>query len=449
MEGQKKFAWLRSCRLGTLLGLLLAGGLLLYGLCLFLSYRAADIFNIVVEHRRLFPGTVTVGRLTATPLGRVEFEKLVWVSPEGVLLADIPRGEFQVKPLDIITQHVGSRSVTHLKVEGAYLHLIFDENMQLTGFRPPDKAPEEKKKREPGLGIVGLKSERPFKCLVEFKGGTIEAEAPGNKKTSPRRHFTIGHADLRAEVDTRGKTQLNLTAGQFTGTVDAGAFYLTGNLDFAPEVPAYDLYMKLRECNFNSLDVGMKLDDLASVEGRLTGELPRPIFDGTLTFAELHIPALEFTEVTGECHYEAGRFTARQVGAKIFGGTVEAKGYFDLEEKAWGMELHGEGLKGGAAAHSNSLKCRVELNLTMEENKARKLRHLAGDFHSGPGSYRMVPFSGISGKFERRDKTITFRDVVISMAAGDIVTDAFSIEKGKLTLGPIYLQEGEERLRVR
>ena len=186
MEGQKKFAWLRSCRLGTLLGLLLAGGLLLYGLCLFLSYRAADIFNIVVEHRQLFPGTVTVGRLTATPLGRVEFEKLVWVSPEGVLLADIPRGEFQVKPLDIITQHVGSRSVTHLKVEGAYLHLIFDENMQLTGFRPPDKAPEEKKKREPGLGIVGLKSERPFKCLVEFKGGTIEAEAPGNKKTSPR-----------------------------------------------------------------------------------------------------------------------------------------------------------------------------------------------------------------------------------------------------------------------
>lgn len=38
----------------------------LYGLCFYMSYKAADIFNQVVAERQLFPGTVTVERLTAT-----------------------------------------------------------------------------------------------------------------------------------------------------------------------------------------------------------------------------------------------------------------------------------------------------------------------------------------------------------------------------------------------
>lgn len=443
----KKFWQIPKARWAA--GLLLLLPVLLYGFLVFLSYRAADIFNYVVEHRQLFPGTVTVGRLSATPLGKVSFEELSWVSPEGVLLADVPSGEFQVKPLDVVLRHLGSRSVTYLRLEGAYLHLIFDENMELTGFRPTGEVRKEGRKKEPGLDIIGAKSERPFKCLVEFKGGTIVAEAPGNKTTSPRRHFTIGHGDLRAEVNTRGKTHLNLTAGQFSGTVEAGAFYLTGELDFAPEVPTYDFYLKLTDCNPNSLDVGMKLDDFASVEGRLTGELPRPIFDGKLTFEKLHIPALEFTEVVGDCHYEAGIFNARKVGAKVFGGTVEAEGFFDLEEKAWGMMLHGEGLKGGVAAHNRSLQCRVALNLEMEENKLRHIKHVRGDFRSGAGSYHLVPFNSISGSFEQEGKAINFKDVVISMAAGDITTDAFQIEKGKLTLGPIYLRDESGVLRIR
>lgn len=46
----------------------------LYGLCFYMSYKAADIFNQVVTKRQLFPGTVTVERLTATPGGTVSFE---------------------------------------------------------------------------------------------------------------------------------------------------------------------------------------------------------------------------------------------------------------------------------------------------------------------------------------------------------------------------------------
>lgn len=50
----------------------------LYGLCFYMSYKAADIFNQVVAERQLFPGTVTVERLTATPGGTVSFEVRAW-----------------------------------------------------------------------------------------------------------------------------------------------------------------------------------------------------------------------------------------------------------------------------------------------------------------------------------------------------------------------------------
>lgn len=39
----------------------LIAAVVLYGLCFYMSYKAADIFNQVVAERQLFPGTVTVG----------------------------------------------------------------------------------------------------------------------------------------------------------------------------------------------------------------------------------------------------------------------------------------------------------------------------------------------------------------------------------------------------
>ena len=108
---------------------LLALALLVYGLLVFLSYRAADIFNIVLENRHLFPGQVTVERLSATPWGKVSFENLVWKAEDGRLLADIPKGSFRVKPLDVLTQNISSRSLQELQAERAYLHLILNERI--------------------------------------------------------------------------------------------------------------------------------------------------------------------------------------------------------------------------------------------------------------------------------------------------------------------------------
>ena len=95
---------------------------------------------------------------------------------------------------------------------------------------------------------------------------------------------------MRAEVNTRGKTSIKLAAGQFTGTVEAQSIQLNGTLDFTPATPVYDLHISLRGCNPNSLDVGMKLDDLADATAHITGQLPKPVLDGVLMFPKLHMP---------------------------------------------------------------------------------------------------------------------------------------------------------------
>lgn len=101
--------------------------------------------------------------------------------------------------------------------------------------------------------------------------------------------------------------------------------------------------------------------------------------------------------------------------------------------------MTGSQLKGGIAAHDLFLRCNVDLNLHMEENKTTGTKAIYGDFQSGPGRYHQLPFRGISGSFAQDGKTLNFRDVVISMFFGDVSTDAFSIVNGKVKIGSINI----------
>lgn len=402
----------------------------LYGFCLFLSYKAADIFNIVVAERQLFPGTVTVERLTATPGGSVSFENLLWQDEEGETLAQIPEGSFRVKLSDILTRHIGTQSLEDVTLEEPYIHLIFNDKMELQHMK---KAKDGSGSRPDDLiSITGPKSNRPFNCRVTLHHAVIEAE-------SPQRHFKIGDVEFTSHVHTKGKTDIDLRAGHFTGTVEAGALRIRGSLDFKPDVPQYNLSLLLSDCNPRSLGAGLDVDDPATVSADIRGPLAAPVIDGTLKMDKLDITALVFTDIVGQVHYEKGILDVQDVTAKVFGGSMEGRGSVNLDERAYTADMIGKDLKGGIAAHDLFMKCNVDLKLHMDENKTAGTKHIYGDFHSGPGRYHSLPFRGISGSFAQDGKTLTFRDVVISMFFGDVSTDAFTIVNGKVHLGPINI----------
>ena len=409
-----------------------------YGMCVFLSYKAAEIFNKTVAERELFPGTVTVERLSATPLGQVSFEELKWKDENGNLMVDIPDGSFRVNPWDVVWRRIGTTTVTDLTIDQAYIHLVFNEDMELQNVKKllnkNDTGKKDKTKKDKTLQITGLKGNKKFICHVTINDSTIEAEAPG-------RHFTINQVNLKSDINTGGMTKFDLSAGQFTGTVDAEGLTLGGSINFAKDIPEYDLALVIKNCNPKSLDVGLDIDDKASAYADITGSLPRPVIEGTLTMDKLDITALNFTNLKGKFHYEGGKLDAKDVTASIFGGSVEASGHFDLDGKSYQADLKGQRLKGGVAAHDLFLRCSVTLDLHMGEDKKLGTKEIYGTFYSGPGRYHILSFKKISGSFEQDGKTLLFKDVLISMAMGDVTTDAFSIVNGKVHLGPIYLEK--------
>ena len=183
-----------------LLGLLILAAAL-YGLCFYMSYKAADIFNRTVAERQLFPGTVTVERLTATPGGTVSFENLLWVAPDGSTLAQIPDGQFTVKIRDILTGRIGTGTIETVTLNQAYLHLIFNDKMELQHIK--SNPGDSEKKGQKVIELTGPKGNRPFNCRVVLRHSTIEAE-------SPDRHFTIEDVDLDADIHTKGLSLIHI-----------------------------------------------------------------------------------------------------------------------------------------------------------------------------------------------------------------------------------------------
>lgn len=407
----------------------------LYSVLFYASYKAADILTVTIAKRQLFPGVMTIGRIHANPAGQVYFEDLLWTDKDGNTLVRIPRGQFSVKLTDILTRHIGTHTIEELKIDGAYIHLVFNDKMELENVKMP-KDDEDDKNKDPRkkIKLTGPKGNRTFDCHVELTNSTVEAD-------SPTRHFVIGDVNFIADVHTKGKSKVDLRAGHFYGTVEAQSLRLRGTLDFKDEIPDCNMSLLVSGCNPRSLDAGVDIDDPATISADITGPLDAPVIDGILKMDRLDITALVFTNVESQLHYENGVITVPNLTAEVFGGDLTANGKVDIDNKSYSIDMQGKKLQGGIAAHDLFLRCDVDLNLHMDEERdgEERIRHIYGDFRAGKGKYHALPFRGISGSFSQDGKDLNFRNVVISMFFGDVSTDAFSIVHGKLHIGKIKI----------
>lgn len=425
--------WLRTHRTGAVraLGIVCAAAALFFACCWYLSFRAAEVFSRVAAERDLFPGTVTVEQIYADPLGRVEAKGVRWTGGDGTLLADVPQVKFRVKPWDVVTGRVGTMSVTDIAMDKAYVHLFFDERMRPLYVKPGREA-RRAEGRDP-VRLTGPLGNHLFRCRVTLRDSTVEAETPD-------RHFRMEHVNLRLLADTERRMEVDLLAGPFSGTVSADRLALHGAVDFTDRRPSCDMALSIAGCRPSSLGAGVDIDDPVSADARVSGRIARPVIEGTLSIPVLDLPALHFTEVSGDFRYEDGTLAVTGVKGGVYGGTVEGSGRFDLDRKSYEADLKGHRLRGGAAAKDLGLRCEVELDLHMRGGGGAA-QEAYGSFVSGAGKYHLLPFDRIAGTFDKSGGTIVFRDVVISIAMGDVRTDAFSIGDGRLRLGPVYLED--------
>ena len=406
---------------------MVAGVISFYTFCWFLSLGAAQIFNAVAEHRQLFPGRVEVEEISANFLGRVSFKNLVWTREDGTLLAKIPEGSFRLRLWDVVTRNIGTKTLAEAELTDAYVHLFLNDDL-----RPVDLKKSEADKKGNPIRIRGANANRHFDCVMRLNNCEIEVDTPD-------RHFSVEHVHAGIRMNTKKELRLDFAAGPFTGSCAAKELRLNGTLEMDTPEPQFEMIIFIGDCKPSSLGVGVDIANPVTLNARIFGPLEEPMMDGDLFAEKLELPGITFQNVKGDIAYRDGILKAAPVTAMAFKGNVEADGTFDLDEKTYVAHIKGHNLDGGTAAKDSKLSVNVELDLTISGTKQGQI--IDGSFYSGEGRYSILPFKKITGSFERQGGVLGFKDVVISLALGDVTTDAFYIRKGRVELGPIYLTD--------
>lgn len=422
------------------LGIVFAVIVGLFAVAYALSLQAAAIFNMIAARQHFLEGTITVRRLTATPLGHVHFEDLVWTLDESGTKVTVPDGHFHVKPLDLIMRRPSTSTITNVELNGASIELSFDNKMHIRGFHmvEPKKEKKGKGKKKPNFD-------------VKVKNLDVDLILNHCRVTAYYKERVHTFKDVNAAIhyDSKDRIDIDFSTGELGGTLEGGGVDIQGSVDLKPAVSTYDLNLGIRELNPSSLGTGLNIHETVTASAAVTGKLPEPIIIGQLYMKNLNLPGLKFTNVRGDFKYKDGYIGAQNVTADVFGGTCDASGGFNIDTKAYDVYVKGHDLHSEDAAGVPFFRTLVQLDLTMSCNGDNQSTVTYGTFTSGKGIYALVKFDSISGAFSNQYKRLKFDDVTIKSVSGDIVAPQFELLDGKLHMGDLYyVSENGTRTKI-
>ena len=444
--------------------------LVILGLLQFARRGAAFIFNREMEKQTMLRGTITVESLMAHITGDVNFENLVWREPDGDLILQVPEGSFRVRLWDVIVQNFKATSIQHLTLKNAVISVSFNENMQVdflnqqqgklslpetaTKKKAEKNTKQKKQQKEKPVSEQDLEQEwiedhdfvydddgvnfdlggRRLRTVIVFEDCRLEARYR-------KRHYVLNNVNMKLGLDTTGKSHIDLSTGKFGGTMQGGGMSIYGIIDFRTATPGLDIDVSLRDVDPSSLGFGMNVHDNMTVVVRMEGPATGPRGRGTVKMKELHIPALNFSDVIGDVSYADGLFRFSDVNAKVFGGELRARGDYNIDTRTYHIYGKGSQLQSMRALNDLSFSCLVDMNLTVQCNGNPRNILAYGDFKSGKGHYSFLPFNSLEGRFTNRFRELHIYDAVIDTPFGRVSTDAFSIINSKLRLGKIILTD--------
>lgn len=423
----------------AVLGVLLALFCLILLLAKLASFGAARIFNYAAARQDMLRGTITVESITANIHGGVTFENLAWDDPEGNPILRVPSGSFKVNPWDVISKHLVSTTLEEITLNRPAFAVRFDEDMNVDFVKREEK---EKKESPPSEKTLEDKVKnfnrrgKPLHFKLTIHDGRVQA-------FYRQRHYIMNHVSMTGTVNTRGQTKLSLTTGPFGGTAVGDGVELHAEIDFKEKNLPTMIEFTANGVDPASLGLGDDIHDKMTLTAQGSGPLARMEADGTVTMKELHIPALDFRNVKGDVHYSSGEVTFSDVTARVYGGTVTARGNYNIDSRAYDIYLQGEDLDSRIPSNEPRFYCLVKLDGEIHCDGNQKHLIAFGRFFSGPGFYMLVPFKGITGTFNNRWRAVDFYDVSIDTSFGIIHTDAFHIIDGRLHLGTIELVDKE------
>lgn len=406
---------------------------------------AALIFNREVTRQDLLRGTITVEKLGAHINGDVFFENLVWRDPQGEVILSAPEGGLHVRPWDIVTRRFKSTTVQEIHLKDAAISVRFNEDMQVDFINPrsgagltadaPKEHPALKEQLDDQLKNFN-RDGRKLRLKLILENSRLEARYR-------KRHYILNEANLELDINTSDKAKIVFNSGKFGGTMVGTGMTIDGEADFKADPPQIDMDIAVRDVDPSSLGLGMNVHDKMTLVAKALGPVTRPVATGTVRMKELHIPALDFTEVEGDISYEDSMLKFSDVNAKVYRGKLVARGNYDMDTRKYNIYGKASGLDSRIALNDLRFTCLVDLNIIIRSDGNPRNTLTYGDFRSGEGRYALIPFKSLEGRFSNQHKELDFYDVIIDTPFGKITTDAFHIKNGRVHLGTIDLTDNQ------
>ena len=400
------------------------------------SRHAAELFNYFMAKQHVLTGTVTAEELSADIWGNVYFKNLAWDSPAKERLLTVPEGRIKIKPSDIVLRIAGIDTVQEVELNGAYVHLGFDDKMRLDVLQHKKKA-ENILLDEVPLDKRHLQLEGRLPDIKLILHNTLlSAEYK-------KRRFVLHNVEGTAQIKKHEQLELHLSAGRYGGSIAGKGLNIDGTCELIGKQKV-NVNLGLYEVIPDSL--GLKnVKDAMTINGQMTGSIKSPLIDGALSMKELHIGDLYFTNVSGSYHYANGLINFKDVTGSIFGGTFEAVGLYHFDNHHYKIDVHGKNLMASLAAKSSKISTNVDLKISFR-NLGRHGNNLVyGSFASGRGTFMLMPFQGLRGSFSDQGGELAFNNVEVQTKLGTFASDVFKIVKGKLHLGRIFLVDEQGR----
>ncbi len=408
-------------------------------LCELASRQAAHIFNKEMAKQKVLTGSVVAEKLSADLWGNVYFTNLHWIAPDGDALVDVEQGRIKVSTWDIVRKKPSLSSIKELELDNALLHVGFDDDMHADVLKRPskDKAEVKPDSGEAQTKNLQLPDKIPNMKLI-LKNTVLSAEYED-------RRFILTDVNGRIAVEKHKQLEIHLSAGKFGGNIVGDGLNIDGKV-LLKEPQTVHFNLGLYKVLPSSLGLS-NVDDLMTITGEMKGLLAKPTIDGAVSMDELNLPGLNFTKIQGNYHYANGLISLENVTGGIYGGNVEAYGLYHFDNHSYKIDAHGTKLMASAAARNNMINCDVDLDIKFRNDGNSKNSLTYGSFTSGSGTYMLVPFKSISGKFSDQNKELRFMDVIIETELGNIESDAFKIVNGKLRMDElIFVDRDGERM---
>lgn len=415
--------------------------ILLCALAFAAIHGAARLFNHTMSRQTMLRGTITVETLAPHITGYVQFTNLVWKDPDGHLILYVPDGSLSVRPWDIITRSIKSTTLTNITLNDATIAAYFDEKNQL------DLIAQDEKEKKDGTEKKQHRSLQDRIRNINWNGQKLHASLDLHncqlESYHMSRHYVMESVNAHIGMYTGKRADIQVSTGRFAGTAIGDGVAIKGKIDLTTPIPTMNMNVDIVNVDPSSLGFGDNIHDQMTLTFHATGPLDQPEARGHLHMERLNLPALRFTDVSGNVYYHDSLLQFTKVKAKVYGGTLDAYGDYNLETRAYNIYGHGEDLNSSTALHDMKFRTLVTMDITMRcDGNPRHLRAY-GSFQSGSGYYFPLHFNSISGRFNNRYHELDFYDVVISTAMGDIATDALHIVNGEVQLSPVRIRDAE------